>query len=223
MVAAVHPTQTVKVKFELVRVAVLASHAAASHLAAGGDRATARLLRAAEALARSAVASLNAAPSPAVVSSATALTTEPEQKSKNKRRRVKKKKGKVENGEITQPSAAPLSAGLAMDHAAPMGARWVDVDAVGESPPIATAVCSRAGEGSSSSTSMARPPGRSVQGQMDPGEESKGKGKGKGKGEGKKEAYSTYPCGSWVAAWKKEKHWGVCGRLWTNSSTRKDD
>ena len=123
-----------KATLDCVRAAALACHSAAGFLAGSGDRQHARMLRAAEALARSAAASLVLAPSVAARNDA---PTQVQRKKRPRRRKKKDGDGQDLGSQAERPqfpSSAPPSA-----HGDGLDARWMAVDAVGEAPPAQVA------------------------------------------------------------------------------------
>ena len=93
---AANEAKLIKGKQEIARAAVLANHAAASMLAAAGDRQVARLLRAAEALSRQAVALVGIVGSPAAAAPAEQVKQAQSRSAvRRRRRRAKAEKEKA--------------------------------------------------------------------------------------------------------------------------------
>ena len=131
-------SKTTKASLEVVRAAVLANHAAAGFVAEGGVRQAARLLRAAEALSRQALALL-AEPRAAAAAASDVV----EQDKEGKKKKTKKSKPKVQAKDMDiDGGGAPVDAGpFGRPEVAPpterlLMSRWTAIDAVGEAPPV---------------------------------------------------------------------------------------
>ena len=129
-------SKTPKASLEVVRAAVLATHSAAGFVAVGGERQAARLLRAAEALTRQALALLTE-PRPAVASAVDKVDKEVK-KPKKKRSKPKAKATEamdIDCGTVVDPGSGGLPE-VAPTTEMQLSSRWSTIDAVGEAPPV---------------------------------------------------------------------------------------